>query len=131
MSDVFDVLLKKLKQRTFTLRELEIKIENARFAVQKGSETYENDKRYFREFMSSEWVRLEDVKSAIQQLKQKYVLIKREKLEDFRCFIRKKAEECLREMETEEGIIREGLEARLGVYDEITLKLEELLRENE
>ena len=75
-----------------------------------------------------EVVKLEDVKEAIQQLKQNYVLIERKKLEDFRCFIRKKAEECLREMETEEGIVRACLEARLGAYDEITLKLMELLK---
>ena len=77
----------------------------------------------------TKWVRLEDVKEAIQQLKQNYILIERQKLEDFRCFIRRKAEECLREMETEEGIVRACLEARLGVYDEITLKLMELLKE--
>ena len=76
MGDVFDALLKKLKQRTFTLRELEIKIENARFAIQKGSETYENDKRYFREFMSSEWVRLEDVLNTLQS----YILIPKRRL---------------------------------------------------
>ena len=75
------------------------------------------------------WVGLEDVKEAIQQLKQNYILIERQKLEDFRCFIRRKAEECLREMETEEGIVRACLEARLGAYDEITLKLMELLKE--
>jgi len=82
MSDVFDVLLKKLKQRTFTLRELEIKIENARFAVQKGPETYENDKRYFRELMSSDWVRLEDVLSILQQLKQNCIVIEKKKLKE-------------------------------------------------
>jgi len=72
------------------------------------------------------WVRLEDVKKAIQQIKQN--VVERKKLEDFRRFIRKKAEECLREMETEEGIVRVGLEARLGVYDEIILKLEGFLK---
>ena len=108
MSDVLDEIVSKLKQKAFQHYEL------PRWILRRH-----------------EWVKLEDVEEAIQQIKQKHVIIEKKKLEDFRCFVRKKAEECLREMETEEGIIREGLEARLGVYDEITLKLEELLRRNE
>ena len=51
---------------------------------------------------------LEDVKEAIQQLKQNYVLIERGELKDF---------------------LRACLEASLEVGDEITLKLMELLKE--
>ena len=72
---------------------------------------------------------LEDVKKELQQLKQNYVLIERKKLEDFRCFIRKRAEGYLHEMKTKKGIAWACLEARLGAYDEITLKLMELLKE--
>jgi len=124
LSDVWQELVERLKQKAKTTNEILAYIHDLQEFVDAGLA----DGRVLVDKGKEEWVKLEDVEEAIQQIKQKHVIIEKKKLEDFRCFIRKKAEECLREMETEEGIIREGLEARLGVYDEITLKLEELLR---
>jgi len=133
LSDVFDKIVERLKQKAKSGFEVVDKSEalgNVPATVCDVAYVCREctDKDVCPFITEKQWVKLEDVEEAIQQIKQKHVIIEKKKLEDFRCFIRKKAEECLREMETEEGIIREGLEARLGVYDEITLKLEELLR---
>jgi len=55
MSDVFDVLLEKLEQKAFQYYELPQWI-----------------------LRRHEWVKLEDVKEAIQQIKQNYVLVSKE-----------------------------------------------------
>ena len=63
MSDVFDGLVEKLKQKAKTGWDIEYLLTHKRYSV-----------------LGVEWVRLEDVKAILQQLKQKYVIIEKEKL---------------------------------------------------
>ena len=70
MSDVFDEVISRLKQKAKSIDDLH--------------EIYHTD--YLDSCLDDEppwfwfWVRLEDVKEAINQLKQKYVLVSKEKL---------------------------------------------------
>ena len=62
MSDVFDEMVERLKQKAKTRFELQ--------------QTFEEEHVIAKE----EWVRLEDVKEAIQQIKQNYVLVPKEQI---------------------------------------------------
>ena len=62
-NDVFDGLVEKLKQKAKTGWDIEYLLTHKRYSV-----------------LGVEWVRLEDVKAILQQLKQKYVIIEKEKL---------------------------------------------------
>ena len=67
MSDVFDEMVERLKQKAKTRFELQ--------------QTFEEEHVTAKE----EWVRLEDVESAIQQIKQNHVLVKIGDLEAIVC----------------------------------------------
>ena len=87
-NDVFDEIVSKLKQKAFQYYEL------LRWILRRH-----------------EWVKLEDVKEAIQQIKQDYVMVEKNKLENwykalepysslaFPKFIQQEIKELLRENE--------------------------------
>jgi len=73
--DIFNEILSRLKQKAKSYLEitLEIAKEVDVAKAEKGKEPKVKEPK---------WVRLEDVKKELQQLKQKYVLISKEKLEE-------------------------------------------------
>jgi len=77
MSDVWRELEERLKQKAKTLAQI---IDMRDSEVHKvASDAYMNPagiSATYNKWMLSKWVRLEDVKEAIQQLKQNYVLVK-------------------------------------------------------
>ena len=75
MSDVFDEVISRLKQKAKSYLEitLEIAKEVDVAKAEKGKEPKVKEPK---------WVRLEDVESAIEQIKRNYVLIPKEKLEE-------------------------------------------------
>jgi len=56
-----------LESEAKTLKELVDVTLRDRFAIQRGSDTYDNDKKYFEEMMATKWVRLEDAQNQIKQ----------------------------------------------------------------
>ena len=75
MSDVFDEIISRLKQKAKSYLQITLEIAKE-VDVAKAEEGKEPKVK------EPKWVRLEDVKEAIQQLKQKYVLVEKEKLEE-------------------------------------------------
>ena len=66
MSDVFDEIIIKLKEKAKTPEEALHILANEKL------------QKFYKNYKNKEWVRLEDVESAIQQLKQNYVLVSKE-----------------------------------------------------
>jgi len=71
MSDVFDEVISRLKQKAKFAQDI----------CQTVSEAWRSWELQEKLEME-EWVRLEDVESAIEQIKRNYVLIPKEKLEE-------------------------------------------------
>ena len=84
MSDVWGELEEWLKQKAKSLNELVENSEKFQCFLEHLASYRDADllKAWRTLFKDNKWVRLEDVKEAIQQLKQKYVLVEKEKLEE-------------------------------------------------
>ena len=78
MSDVFDKIMESLKQKTKTALEIIRNICVNRL----GYLQYCVPCHDFSTKDERQWIRIEDVESAIQQLKQNYVLVEKSKLDD-------------------------------------------------
>ena len=88
MSDVFDEVMSRLKQKAKSYLEITLEIAKE-IDVAKAEEGKEPKVK------ESKWVRLEDVKEAINQLTQKYVLIPKEKLKSILIKVHNHPEEVL------------------------------------
>jgi len=86
MNDVWNEIVRELEQKAMNLTQIEYELNRLYDKTEKIEQLEEVDK----EFRKIKWVRLEDVLSAIKQIKQDYVLVSKEKLEN----LPKSCEEC-------------------------------------
>jgi len=83
LSDVFDEIISRLKQKAKTFHEMQNKYYQLYNKMSKAiisSSDEETAIRIYRDYLYKEqWVGLEDVKEAIQQIKRDYYLVPRKK----------------------------------------------------
>ena len=70
LSGVFDEIISKLKQKAKTPEEALHILANEKL------------QKFYKNYKSKEWVRLEDVESAIRQIKQNCIVIEKKKLKE-------------------------------------------------
>ena len=75
MSDVFDEIISRLTQKAKNLTQIEYELNR----MYDKTRTIERLEEVDREFRKIKWVRLEDVQKLLQEIKEKYVLVSKEK----------------------------------------------------